>query len=279
MSAGGMSASAAESARESNGLSTRRELNGMHGLAWLCRREILRVWKTWTQTVLAPVVSSILFILVFGLSLGSRIDQVAGFDYDKFIVPGLIAMAMAQAVYNNNASSIFQARYDRFVNDVLSAPMHPWQVNLGYIVGGVVRALAIGVALLLLAMPLTGVGVERPFVLVAAMLLGLVLFGALGTIVGIFAQTFDHITFFVNIVFLPLAFLGGVFYSIGRLPSPWVELSHVNPIFYLVDAIRQGVLGAGDVSAWLSLGVIAALAVPTYLWSQWLFTSGRKLKA
>ena len=117
----------------------------MTGLVWLCQRETLRVSKLWTQTVLAPVVSSMLFILVFGLSLGGRIKQVGDVDYDVFIVPGLITMAMAQAAYANNASTIFQARFDRYINDVLSAPMQPWQMTLGYTVGGLLRALAIGV--------------------------------------------------------------------------------------------------------------------------------------
>jgi ABC-2 type transport system permease protein len=254
-------------------------VSGAHGLLWLSRREVLRVGKLWTQTVLAPVVSSILFIVVFGLSLGGRIREIQGFEYEVFIVPGLIAMAMVQAAYNNNSSSIFQARSDRYVNDVLSAPMHPWQMNLGYNVGGVVRALAIGLGLLALAVPLTGVGIAQPLVLAVAVALGLVLFSALGTVVGIFAQTFDHNTFIVNIVILPLAFLGGVFYSVDTLGSPWQEISHVNPLFYLVNAIRFGFLGTSDASVGLCLGVTAALAVPAYLWSQWLFSTGRKLKA
>jgi ABC-2 type transport system permease protein len=253
-------------------------VNGLTGLAWLSKRETLRVSKLWTQTVLAPVVSSILFILVFGLSLGSRIRQVGDVDYEVFIVPGLIAMAMVQAAYANNASTIFQARFDRYVNDVLSAPMHPWQMTLGYTVGGVFRALAIGVALLVLAIPLVGVPVERPFALLAAVALALVLFSALGTVVGIYAETWDHTTFINNIVILPLVFVGGVFYSVEVLPSPWEELSHFNPLFYLVNAVRFGFLGESDVSVWLSLGVTAALAVPAYLWSQYLFTSGKRLK-
>ena len=124
--------------------------------------------KLWTQTVLAPVVSSLLFILVFGLSLGGRIKQVGDVDYEVFIVPGLITMAMVQAAYANNASSIFQARFDRYINDVLSAPMRPWQMTLGYTVGGLFRALAIGGSLLVLAIVLVGVPVERPFALIAA---------------------------------------------------------------------------------------------------------------
>ncbi|MGH2764237.1 MAG: ABC transporter permease [Thermoleophilaceae bacterium] len=250
----------------------------MTGLVWLCKRETLRVSKLWTQTVLAPVISSILFILVFGLSLGGRIDQVGEVDYEVFIVPGLITMGMVQAAYANNASSIFQARFDRYIHDVLSAPMRPWQMTLGYTVGGVFRALAIGVSLLVLAALLVDVPVERPFALVAAVGLGLLLFSALGVVVGIYAETWDHTTFIANIVILPLAFVGGVFYSIEVLPSPWEELSHFNPVFYLVNAVRFGFLGQSDVSVWLSLGVTAALALPVYAWSQWLFTTGHRLK-
>jgi ABC-2 type transport system permease protein len=253
--------------------------NGTSGLLWLSKRETLRVSKLWTQTVLAPVVASILFIVVFGLSLGGRIRQVGDVDYEVFIVPGLIAMAMVQAAYANNASSIFQARFDRYVHDVLSAPMHPSQMTLGYTVGGVVRALAIGVALLALAVPLTGVPVERPFALLAAVALALLLFSALGVVVGIYAETWDHTTFINNIVILPLVFVGGVFYSVDVLPTPWEELSHVNPLFYLVNGVRFGFLGASDVSIWLSLGVVAALALPTYAWAQYLFSSGKRLKA
>jgi ABC-2 type transport system permease protein len=248
------------------------------GLAWLCRRETLRVSKLWTQTVLAPVISSILFILVFGLSLGGRIRPAGDVEYDVFIVPGLIAMAMVQAAYANNASSIFQARFDRYINDVLSAPMRPWQITLGYTVGGVFRALAIGASLLVLSLLIVNVPVERPFALLAAVALGLVLFSALGVVVGIYAETWDHTTFIANIVILPLAFVGGVFYSVDVLPSPWHELSHFNPVFYLVNAVRFGFLGHSDVSVWLSLGVTTALALPVYAWSQWLFTTGRRLK-
>ena len=201
------------------------------------------------------------------------------FGYEVFIVPGLITMAMVQAAYSNNSSSVFQARSDRYINDVLSAPMHAWQMNIGYQVGGIVRSVAIGLGLGAIAVPITGTPIREPIVLVAAIALGLLLFAALGTVVGIYAETFDHHMFVNNILILPLVFVGGVFYSVARLPSPWHELSHVNPLFYLVSAVRYGFLGHADVSVLLALGVTAALAIPVYLWSQWLFTTGRRLKA
>ena len=249
------------------------------GLYWLTAREILRVFKTWTQTVAAPVLSSFLFILVFGLALGGRIKQIDGFDYDQFIVPGLITMAMVQAVYSNNSSSIFQARFDRYLNDVLAAPMRSWEVNLGLVLGGVARALVIGAALMALAIPVTGAPVNEPLVLVVAVALAMTMFGSLGVIVGIYAETFDHHTFVNNILILPLTFLGGVFYSVSRLGSPWSEISHLNPIFYLVNAMRYGFLGTADVSVALSLGVTAVLAAATVAWSSYLFSTGRRLKA
>lgn len=248
------------------------------GLGALAGREVLRVLKLWTQTVAAPVVASFLFILVFGLSLSGRIRHVEGFDYRVFIVPGLITMAMVQAAYANNSSSVFQARFDRYLNDVLASPMRNWEINLGLSLGGIVRALLIGISLLLLSLPITHVPVREPLVLILGVGLGLTLFASLGVVVGIYAKTWDHAGFVQNIVIVPLSFLGGVFYSVAVLPSPWREISHANPIFYLVQAVRYGFLGSSDVPVAVALGITAVLAALTVAWSAWLFRSGRKLK-
>jgi ABC-2 type transport system permease protein len=248
------------------------------GLLWLSARESARVLKLWTQTVAAPILSSFLFILVFGLSLGGRIKQIGGVEYEVFIVPGLITMAMIQATYANNSASVFQARFDRYINDVLAAPMRPWEVNLALSLGGVVRALLIGAGLLACAMAVVDVPIHHPGELALAVALGLVLFSSFGVIVGVYAQSWDHTAFVTNIVILPLSFLGGVFYSVDRLPAPWHELSHANPIFYLLNAVRYGFLGTSDVSVALSLGVTAALAAAMVAWSSWLFRTGHRLK-
>jgi ABC-2 type transport system permease protein len=254
-------------------------LDRHRGLLALALRETDRVLKLWSQTIAAPVLASFLFILVFGLSLGDRIRQIGGVEYEVFIVPGLIAMAMAQAAYANNSSSVFQARSDRYINDVLSAPMRPWEVNLGLAVGGVIRALAIGIGLFVLSLAVTDVPVREPLVLVLSMVLLLVLFASLGVIVGVYAETWDQHGFVNNLVILPLSFLGGVFYSVDLLPSPWQEVSHVNPIFFLINAFRYGFLGTSDVSVGLALAVTAVLAVACALWSAAMFRSGRRLKA
>jgi ABC-2 type transport system permease protein len=248
------------------------------GLIALSAREAERVLKLWSQTIAAPVLASFLFILVFGLSLGGRIKSIDGVPYDMFIVPGLITMAMAQAAYGNNSSSVFQGRSDRYLNDVLSAPMRSWEVNLGLSFGGIVRALSIGVSLLALSIAVTDVPVRQPLVLAFAVILVLVLFSSLGVIVGVYAETWDQAGFVNNIVILPLSFLGGVFYSVDLLPSPWQEISHVNPIFYLINAIRYGFLETSDVPIGIALGVTAAFAIGAATWSAAMFRSGRKLK-
>jgi len=254
-------------------------LDRRRGLLALAARETDRVLKLWSQTIAAPVLASFLFILVFGLSLGGRIREIGGVDYDVFIVPGLIAMAMAQAAYSNNSSSVFQSRADRYINDVLSAPMHSWEVNLGLAIGGVVRALAIGSALLVLALAVTDVPVRQPFVLLLAVVILLVLFSSLGVIVGVYAETWDQAGFVNNIVILPLSFLGGVFYSVDLLPSPWQEVSHVNPIFFLINAIRYGFLGTSDVPVAIALAVTAGLALGCVAWSVTMFRASGRLRA
>jgi len=255
------------------------ELVARHrGLLWLSARETHRVLKLWTQTVAAPILSSLLFILVFGLSLGSRIRDIEGVPYDIFIVPGLITMAMIQATYANNSASVFQARFDRYLNDVLAAPMRGWEVNLALSLGGVVRALLIGGGLLACIVPIVDVPVREPLVLALAVALVLVLFSSFGVVVGIYANSWDHTAFVTNIVILPLSFLGGVFYSVDVLPSPWHELSHLNPIFYLLNAVRYGFLGTSDVSVLLSLAVTGVLAAAVVGWSAWLFRTGHRLK-
>lgn len=248
------------------------------GLGALATREVHRVLKLWVQTIAAPVVASFLFILVFGLSLSGRIKHVDGVPYREFIVPGLIIMAMVQNAYANNSSSVFQSRMDRYINDVLASPMRNWEINLGLSLGGAVRAIFVGLVLAVVSVPLTGVPVHDPLVLAVAVVLGVTLFSSLGVVVGIYAKTWDHAGFVQNIVIVPLSFLGGVFYSVTKLPSPWRELSHANPVFYLVQAVRYGFLGSSDVSVALALGITAALTAATVLWSTWLFTSGRRLK-
>src|SRR3712207_4222050 len=163
-------------------------LEARRGLLALSGREIARVLKLWTQTIVAPILASALFILVFGLSLGGRIREIGGVPYEQFIVPGLVAMSMVQAAYANNSASVFQARFDRYLNDVLAAPMRGWEVNLGLNPGGAVRAILIGAGLLVIALPLTGAPVREPLVLAVALVRLLVLLSSSGVVAGVYAE-------------------------------------------------------------------------------------------
>ncbi len=248
------------------------------GLAWLSRRECHRVLKLWKQTILAPVIAALLFMVVFGLSLGDSISEINGFEYRVYIVPGLIAMAMAQAAYSNNSSTIFQARSDRYLDDILSAPMPAWHVHLGYLAGGAMRSLMIGLLLTVFAIPITGAPLDYPAEALLAVLLLTAAFGALGIVVGVYAESWDNQSFINNIVILPLIFLGGVFYSVSRLGTPWEQISHFNPLFYVVDATRYGFLGSSDVDPVISLSIVAVITVILVSWSQYLFSTGHRLK-
>ncbi|HWI21006.1 MAG TPA: ABC transporter permease [Baekduia sp.] len=246
---------------------------------WLLERELLRIYKLWTQTIIAPVVSSFLFILVFGLSLGDRIKAIDGVTYDVYIVPGLIAMAMVQSSFSNSSTSVFQARFDRYIHDILAAPMRTWEINLGMALGGVLRGLTIGILLLLASLFVVDVPVREPGFLILAVLVLLVMFSFFGVVVGLYAESFDHHQFVNNIILLPLTFLGGVFYSVNSLSPIWEAVTHANPIFYLVQTVRYGFLGRSDVDPWLALGVTTVMAIVALVWSSYLFATGKRLKA
>ncbi|MDO9352513.1 MAG: ABC transporter permease, partial [Solirubrobacteraceae bacterium] len=249
------------------------------GLLWLCEREIVRFLKLWVQTLTAPVVSSLLFIVVFGIALGDQIADIGGTPYKQFIVPGLVVQAVLTAAFSNNSATVIQSRMERFINDVLSSPLRWWEVNLGLAIGGAARGLVTGILLTALAMALTGISIAQPLVLIVATILVLIAFAQLGVITGIYANSWDSIAFVTSLVILPLSFLGGTFYSVDRLPGAWEVISHANPIFYLVQAYRIGFLGEGDVSAGLALLVLAALAAGLSAWAAWIFKTGHRLKA
>ena len=176
------------------------------------------------------------------------------------------------------ASSILQQKFQRSIDDQLSSPASPLQLLLAFTFGGFLRGMIVALLTFCAASVLVDIPVDHVLVLLPALFLVGFFFAQLGVLIGVRAEQFDDVSTAQTFVLQPLLFLGGVFYSVDVLPSPWHELSHFNPLFYLVNGVRFGFLGESDVSVWLSLGVTAALAIPAYLWAQWLFTTGRKLK-
>jgi ABC-2 type transport system permease protein len=244
----------------------------------LLRREVRRFLRVWTQTLLSPLLTSLLFIVVFGYGLGSRIREVEGTPYLEFILPGLILMSIISAAYGNTSSSLFDAKRDRYIDDVLMSPMSPLQMALAYVLGGVTRGVLLGLGTFALAAPLADLSVEHPLLLAVAGLAVSVTFAALGVVAGVMATRIDHIFFLNNIVIQPLAFLGGIFYSVQMLPTPLQVATYLNPVFYAVDAFRFAALGVSDTPAYPVLAGLVVLALLTFLGTVELLRRGYRLR-
>jgi ABC-2 type transport system permease protein len=244
----------------------------------LCEREAVRVLKIWTQTIAAPVLTALLYLAVFGVSLGQRIGHVHGVAYLTYIVPGVVLMQVATQAYSNNSASTFQARSDGYIEDVLSAPMHPWQVALALLSGGVLRSVVVGLLVLASASLVTDVQVAHPLEVCVLMLSVSVLWGSVGTIAGVYAQTFDQHMLIGNLVITPLVFVGGVFYSVQMLPGRIAWLTRLDPLFYQVNGMRHAFLNASDTSFVLATALTVALAAACFALQVLLFTTGHRLK-
>jgi len=247
------------------------------GAAALAGREVRRVLSLWTQTILPPVLTAVLFLAVFGGALGARIREIEGLPYLEFILPGLLVMTVAAQAFANNSTSLFQAKSEGYIEDVLTSPLRPWQLALAYMAGGVVRGFMAALAVALLAAPFAG-GVERPAIAVASLGLTGLVFSALGVITGIWAETFDQHSFIANIVITPLVLVGGVFYSARTLVEPWETLTRFDPVYYLVDSARAGFTGVHESPLWLSLGLTALVAAVAFATATALLARGWRLK-
>lgn len=246
-------------------------------MAALVGRETRRVLVLWTQTVLPAVVTGVLFLAIFGGALGGALREVAGVPYLSFILPGLLVMTMTGQAFGNNSTSVFQARNEGYIEDVLTSPLKPWQMTIAYASGGLLRAWLASIAIAALALPFVQAP-PTPVVAIAALVLASIVFASLGVIVGVWADTFDQHSFISNIVITPLALTAGVFYAPENLPEPWSSLTRLNPIYYLVDATRTGLTGHGGGSVLVSLGVAAVVAVASFVAATTLVSRGWRLK-
>ena len=251
-------------------------LVGFWTLLW---RETGRFLTLWKQTVLPPILTSILYILIFGYSLGSRIREIDGYAYTEYILPGLAMMGIMNAAYSNSSSSVFMARREYYINDILVAPISYWETALAFTLGAMLRGLMVGAVILatgfvLADLPWTHVGYIVVFMLLVSTLLS-----ALGVIMGIWAETWDSVMFLINFFITPLVFLGGVFYSVDMLPGIWRTLSHFNPLFYMINGMRYGVLGVSDASPLFSLALTAVLTATAFAATVWLFQTGYRIKS
>jgi ABC-2 type transport system permease protein len=224
-------------------------------LGTIVRREVTRILRIWSQTLLPPAITATLYFIIFGSLIGRRIGEIApGVSYIEYIAPGLIMMSVIQNAYGNITSSFFGAKFQRFVEEMLVSPMPSWTILAGYISGAVLRGFMVGVIVLIISLFFTKIHLYHPFVTLSTFVLAATIFGLLGFINAIYARKFDDIAIIPTFVLTPLTYLGGVFYNVAQLPSPWRELSHANPILYMVNTFRYGLLGVSDIDpAWAYL--------------------------
>jgi ABC-2 type transport system permease protein len=246
--------------------------------SWLLEREIVRYLKIWYYSLLGPISAALLLLLVFGLALDHRVTIGHGVPYDRFVMPGLMGQAVLTACYFNGCTSLFEARRDRYMNDVLASPLRWWEINAAVVLAGISRGLLTAAGVAAVAVPVTGASVHDPVVLVLGLVGALIVAAQFGVIAGIHVRTMDHVALIQNLLVQPVTFLGGSFYAVSALPHAWRVVTELNPMFYVVQALRIGFLGSGDVKAWVALAVLWAIALVLTAFSLSLFHSGRRLK-
>ncbi len=228
------------------------------GLKTLVRKEVIRVARIWVQTIVPPAITMTLYFIIFGNLIGKRIGVMGGFDYMQYIAPGLIMMSVITNSYGNVVSSFFGAKYGKHIEEMLVSPMSNATIIIGHVAGGVIRGLMVGALVTMIALGFTRLTIEHPLVTFSMVVLASIVFALLGFVNAVFAKKFDDISIIPTFVLTPLTYLGGVFYSIELLPEFWQKVSLGNPILYMVNAFRYGILGVSDIHigyAYLIVGI------------------------
>ena len=242
-------------------------------------KEITRFMRIWTQTILPAAISMALYFIIFGNLIGPRIGMMGGFSYMEFIAPGIIMMSIINNAYSNVSSSFFGARFQRHIEEMLVAPVPNWIILAGYISGGVLRGLIVGLIVTVIALFFTGKpSLYNPFIVLSIVILTSILFSLGGFLNGIFAKNFDDISIIPTFVLTPLIYLGGVFYSIDLLPRLWQSISLANPILYMVNAFRYGILGVSDINIYVAFIIILLFIFVLSFFSLYLLQRGTGVK-
>ena len=244
----------------------------------ILRKEIRRYLRIWTQTLLPSAITMSLYFVIFGSLIGSRIGDMGGFTYMEFVVPGLIMMAIVTNSYANVVSSFFGSKFSHAVEELLVSPVANVTILMGYVVGGVSRGLLVAFVVTLVSLFFTRLQIHSYFIVVTVVLMTSTLFSLAGFINAVYANSFDDISIVPTFVLTPLIYLGGVFYSMDLLPEFWANVSKLNPLVYVVNAFRYGVLGVSDVSLPVAFGMIIFFTVIAFAFSMHLLNSGKRLR-
>lgn len=233
----------------------------MTGWQTLLYKEVLRFWKVGFQTVGAPILTAVLYMLIFGHVLQDQVKVYGSVSYTAFLVPGLVMMSVLQNAFANSSSSLIQSKIMGNLVFLLLTPLSHWHWFAAYVGSSIIRGLAVGLGVFVVTVFFGQPGFVAPIWIIVFAILGAALLGALGLIAGLWAEKFDQMAVFQNFVIMPMTFLSGVFYSIHSLPSVWQTVSHLNPFFYMIDGFRYGFFGVSDVSPWLSLAIVGSALV------------------
>jgi len=248
------------------------------GYQTIVRKEITRILRIWGQTIVPPAITMTLYFIIFGQLIGRRIGEMDGFTYMQYIVPGLIIMSVITNSYGNMVSSFFGAKFGKHIEELLISPLPNWIILAGYVTGAVTRGMMVGGVVMVVSLLFTRIHVQHPLVMLTVLLLTAIVFALAGMINAIFAQKFDDIAIIPTFVLAPMTYLGGVFYSISLLPAFWQKVSVVNPILYMVNGFRYGMLGVSDVSLVQTYGVILIAGAVLFAWSLILLHRGTGLR-
>jgi ABC-2 type transport system permease protein len=250
----------------------------LQGARTLFYKEVLRFWKVSFQTVGAPVLTAVLYLLVFGHTLENHVKVYGTVGYTAFLIPGLVMMSVLQNAFANASSSLIQSKITGNLVFLLVAPLSHWAWFVAYVGAAIVRGLAVGVGVALVTVWFAPPGLDNLLWVGVFAVLGSGLMGALGLIAGLWAEKFDQMAAFQNFIIMPMTFLSGVFYSVQSLPPLWLAVSHANPFFYMIDGFRRGFFGVSDVSPWISLGVVGAAFVAVSAVALELLRRGYKIR-
>lgn len=251
----------------------------VQGFATLLHKEVLRFVKVGVQTVGAPVLTSMLYLVIFSHVLEDRVQVFEGVRYTSFLLPGLVMMSVLQNAFANSSSSLIQSKITGNIVFLLLAPLSHREMYAAYVLASMLRGIAVGAGVFLAAAWFARLSFAAPGWILVFALLGSAILGTMGLIAGIWAEKFDQIAAFQNFIIMPLTFLSGVFYSIHSLPPFWQQVSHFNPVFYLIDGFRYGFFGTSDVPPLTSLAVAAGCLAALTLFTLWLLRIGYKLRA
>jgi ABC-2 type transport system permease protein len=251
----------------------------MSGWQTLLYKEVLRFWKVSFQTIAAPVLTAVLYLLIFGHVLEDHVKVYDRIGYTAFLIPGLVMMSVLQNAFANSSSSLIQSKIMGNLVFLLLTPLSHWAWYLAYVGSSVLRGLVVGTGVFLVTFWFTDLTIQAPLWILVFALLGAALLGSLGLIAGLWAEKFDQLAAFQNFVIMPMTFLSGVFYSIHSLPAFWQGVSHLNPFFYMIDGFRYGFFGVSDVSPWLSLSIVGVALLFVGGLAVHLLRSGYKIRS